>query len=186
MNAAIINLTASCAPATLRQRIVTNAAATAPVNLTTVSLSGIVGKEDGVALATAGAAHGFVVGDSVTIAGATPTVYNGTFEILSVPSTTTFTYRPSNKGEALAVTGTLTAKADLWFRRATFLGNKAARTGNTGTIYLGLESTNDTQVLTVATGAERTIEAVTGARLNLADLWLDVATAADGVVITWH
>lgn len=186
MTSAIANLLPACVPATLRQRIITNGSATVPVNLTTVSLSGIVGTEDGVALATAGAAHGFEVGDTVTIAGATPTAYNGTYEIVSVPSTTSFTYRVSNKEQALTVTGTLTAKADLWFRRATVIGNKAIRTANSGTVYLGLSSTNDTQGIVITTGAERTIEAALGTRLNLADFWLDVVSINDGVLILWH
>ena len=44
------------------------------------------------ATATTVAAHGFSTGNSVTISGANPTGYNGTFTIASVPSTTTFTY----------------------------------------------------------------------------------------------
>jgi hypothetical protein len=186
MTSAIANLLPACVPARLRQRIVTNGSATVPVNLTTISLSSIVGTEDGSATATAGAAHGFEAGDLVTIAGATPSAYNGTYEIISVPSTTTFTYRVANKGVAMAVTGTLTAKADLWFRRATIIGNNAIRTANTGTVYLGLSSTNDTQGIVITTAAERTIEAVQGARLNLADLWLDVVSINDGVLIFWH
>ncbi|HXC39453.1 MAG TPA: hypothetical protein VN667_10950 [Burkholderiales bacterium] len=37
------------------------------------------------------AAHGYTVGDSVTVAGASPTGYNGTYTVLSVPDTLTFT-----------------------------------------------------------------------------------------------
>lgn len=184
MNAALVNLTDACARASLRQRIVTAAASGTPVNLTTVTLTALR-QADGVALATVGAAHGFLAGDSLTIAGAAETGYNGTVEVLSVPSTTTFTFRVARETAAVA-SGTITAKGELYFRRALFLGNKAARTANTGTVYLGLESTNDSQVLPITTGAERTLEAVTGARLSLADLWLDVATNADGVVILWH
>lgn len=45
---------------------------------------------------TATAAHGFAVGQSVTVTGVTDSTFNGTFLILSVPSTTTFTV--SNPG----------------------------------------------------------------------------------------
>jgi hypothetical protein len=38
------------------------------------------------------AAHNLVVGDLVTISGAVPTAYNGNFTVVTVPSTTTFTY----------------------------------------------------------------------------------------------
>jgi type IV pilus assembly protein PilY1 len=44
------------------------------------------------ATATTSVAHGFLAGTSVTITGASPNEYNGTFTIVSVPSTTSFTY----------------------------------------------------------------------------------------------
>ncbi|MGH8858695.1 MAG: hypothetical protein ACREXG_11830, partial [Polaromonas sp.] len=45
-----------------------------------------------VATVTTGSAHGFVVGDSVTMAGATQAEYNGTKTVATVPSTTQFTF----------------------------------------------------------------------------------------------
>jgi hypothetical protein len=182
VNAAIINTIKHCAVTKWRQRIVTAAASGTPVNLTTVSVSALI-SNDGTATATA-SAHGFLVGDQVTIAGATPTEYNGHVEILTVPTANTFTYRVT-RDLATAATGTLTAKADLWFRTARCRGLKAARTANTGIVYLGLDATNDTQPFSIAASAELVLEAPTGARLNLADLWVDVATNADGVVIWW-
>lgn len=48
---------------------------------------------------TTSAAHGLTPGAIVTITGTTPTGYNGTYQILTVPSTTTFTvYNSSNPG----------------------------------------------------------------------------------------
>ena len=182
MNAAIVSLPKACNPTQWRERIVTAAASGTPVNLSTVSVSALI-SSDGTATATA-SAHGFLVGDMVTIAGATPTEYNGHVEILTVPTTGTFTYRVA-KAIATAASGTITAKADLWYRTLRTTGNKAARTANTGTVYLGLVSTNDAQALAVTTGVTVTLEAPVGARLNLADLWLDVATNADGVVLWW-
>lgn len=184
MNASLVNLPDACSPGAWRQLIVTAAAAATPVNLTTFSVSSIT-QAAGTATATAAAAHGLLAGDRVVIAGATPTGYNGTVEVLTVPSTTTFTYKVSAE-IATAASGTLTAKALHAYRSARFLGNKAARTANTGTVYLGLEATNDTQPVAITTGATLTLEAVTGAKLMLSDLWLDVATNADGVVIWWH
>ncbi len=55
---------------------------------TSASVSG----DSQTALATTSAAHGFVVGNSVVIAGATPSGYNGTFTIATVPSANSFTY----------------------------------------------------------------------------------------------
>jgi hypothetical protein len=184
VNSAIISYLPACEPNTIRQRIVTAADATIPVNLAAVSLSSIV-QTEGVATAKASAAHGFLPGDEVVISGATPSGYNLQAKIVSVPSSTTFTYLV-DKNLVTAATGTLVATGQLWFRKALFIGNKAARTANTGTVYLGLASTNDTQPIPITTGAERTVEAVSGAKFNLADIWLDVVTAADGVLIWFH
>lgn len=54
-----------------------------PVSITSTS---------GVATVTTSAAHGLVVGQTVRIAGASPSDYTGTFLVASVPSSTTFTY----------------------------------------------------------------------------------------------
>lgn len=184
MNAALVNLPDACAPAAWRQLIVTAAASGTPVNLTTFSISAIT-QTDGIATATAAAAHGLLAGDRVVIAGATPTGYNGTVEVLTVPAATTFTYKVSSE-IATAASGTLTGKALHAYRSVRFVGLKAARTANTGTVYLGLTSTNDAQPISIATGVTLALEAATGAKLFLSDLWLDVATNADGVLIWWH
>jgi uncharacterized repeat protein (TIGR01451 family) len=52
--------------------------------------------------------HGFLTGQSVTIAGAGVAGYNGTFTIASVPSPTTFTYTDTNTGLAASGGGTAT------------------------------------------------------------------------------
>lgn len=181
MNAAIVNLPEACNRAKWRQRIVNAAASGTPVNLTTVSVSALV-STDGIATATS-TAHGFQEGDDVTIAGATPSDYNRHARILSVTANT-FTYAVT-RDIATAASGTITAQADLWYRTARFTGLKAARTANTGIVYLGLAATNDTQPLSIAASTVVPLEAPVGARLNLADLWIDVATNADGVVIWW-
>ena len=69
------------------------------------------------------------------------------------------------------------------FRTATFVGNKAARTANTGTVYLGWSSVNDEQFIPVTTGASVTINAPSGEAYDLFDLWIDCATNADGVCV---
>jgi hypothetical protein len=60
------------------------------------------------ATATTSSAHGLIAGDHATIAGATPSGYNGDQEILTVPSTTTFTFTASSSLTTPA-TGTITA-----------------------------------------------------------------------------
>ncbi len=180
----IRNLPDACSYATWRQRVVTAASITAPVNLTTVTLSSLTAAA-ALATATFGAAHGLVAGDRVIITGATPAAFNGAFDVYDAPSSTTVRFQCSETLTG-AATGTITAKAQLPYRVARFIGNKAARTANTGTVYLGLDSTNDAQPLAITTGATVVLEAATGCKLDLSDLWLDVATAADGVLILWH
>lgn len=180
----IKNMLDTCDPAVWRQRIVTAAAATTPVNLTTVTLSSLTAAA-GLATATFSAAHGLQAGDHVVISGATPTGFNGVFHVVGAPSTTTVRYQVDANLTG-AATGTIVCKALLPYRVARVIGNKAARTANTGTVYLGPESTNDTQGIPITTGATVVLEAAAGARLDLSDLWLDVVTAADGVLILWH
>jgi hypothetical protein len=60
------------------------------------------------ATATTTVAHNLVIGSSVVIAGAVETDYNGTFVIVTVPSTTTFTYTML-ADPADTATGTITA-----------------------------------------------------------------------------
>jgi len=62
---------------------------------------------------TTGAAHGLSTGQNVTIAGVGASGYNGTFAVLSVPSTTQFTYVVgttglANSGGGTAASGTVT------------------------------------------------------------------------------
>jgi hypothetical protein len=47
---------------------------------------------NGIATVTTSAAHGYVAGDDVTLSGQVPSGYSGTQTILTVPTTTTFTY----------------------------------------------------------------------------------------------
>jgi hypothetical protein len=68
-----------------------------------------VARTANIATITTSAAHGYSGGDSVTIAAVTNTDVNGTFTIIDVPTTTTFTY--SNSGTDIisgADTGTVT------------------------------------------------------------------------------
>lgn len=73
---------------------------------TTFSVSGIT-RTLTVATATTVLDHGLKIGDHVTIAGAVETAYNGEFEILSVPTTKTFTYTVAGSPTTPA-TGTIT------------------------------------------------------------------------------
>lgn len=68
-----------------------------------------VAKTSSVVTITTSAAHGFSIGDSVTVAATSTTAVNGTFNIDTVPTTTTFTYAQSGGNIAsTADTGTVT------------------------------------------------------------------------------
>lgn len=69
------------------------------------------------------------------------------------------------------------------FASMTVIGNKAERTANTGTVYIGPTSTNDTQALAITSGATITLVAPVGETIDLYNWWLDPATANDGVVL---
>ena len=73
---------------------------------TTKTLTSIT-ESSGTATATS-TAHGFVAGDRIRIAGATPSIYNGTKVILSAPTVDTFTFAvTAGTGSA---SGTITAR----------------------------------------------------------------------------
>ncbi|HEU0220452.1 MAG TPA: PilC/PilY family type IV pilus protein [Gallionella sp.] len=73
-----------------------------PVNVSTLTRSG------NTVTVTTAAAHGFLNGTTVVIAGATPTIYNGSFVITSVPTTTSFTYTVNEQPPTVAGSGTAT------------------------------------------------------------------------------
>lgn len=66
----------------------------------------------GVATATTASAHGLTAGQYVKLSGVVPAAYNGTVVVLSVPTTTTFTYAPvSTPGGSATTQGTIGAVA---------------------------------------------------------------------------
>jgi hypothetical protein len=83
----------------------------APVTISTATIT-TRALTDNVATITTAAAHNFLVGDRVTIAGiaAPNTALNGTYAITTVPSATTFTYAKTNANIASAA-GSGTADA---------------------------------------------------------------------------
>jgi len=86
-------------------------AAPTAIAITSITQSG------GTATVTSTAAHGYKINDYVTIAGADQAGYNIKAIILTVPSTTTYTYAV-NSATVSPATGTLTATKDnieLWY-----------------------------------------------------------------------
>ena len=77
------------------QFTVSSATAAAPTSATVNAVSNVLN----VYTYTTAAAHGFVAGDVVTIAGSSVAGWNGTFTVASAPTTTTFTVNgPSSAG----------------------------------------------------------------------------------------
>lgn len=77
------------------------------------------------------------------------------------------------------------APAGTYASSVTLIGNKTARTANTGTVYVGPTATNDAQPVSVTSGQTVTIVAPPGEWIDLNEWYLDVATANDGLVIIW-
>ena len=67
-------------------------------------------------------AHGFVAGDSVTIAGVTPTVYNGTWTVATVPLSTSFTFSITTTQGASTVGGTLATRTLVYTDSGSIVG----------------------------------------------------------------
>jgi hypothetical protein len=67
-------------------------------------------------------AHGIQPGVSVTIAGATPTQYNGTFTVTSCPRFNTFTYTAASAPTSSPAAGDPTVSVNSWFGAKNRLG----------------------------------------------------------------
>lgn len=80
--------------------------------------------------------------------------------------------------EALAVDGT-------FFRTATLIAHNDWDVSNTGNVRLGASSINGRQPVTMPPGSVWNIIAPDGQKYDLNDYYLDVDTAADGVVIIY-
>ena len=96
-----------------------------------------------------------------------------------VPTRIVKTVTSSGTPEAIAADNT-------FFRHATIIAKKAARTANTGTIYLGVTSTNDDQSIDMEPGDIWRIVAPVGSKLDLNDFYVDVTTNGDGVVVIYY
>lgn len=73
-----------------------------------------------------------------------------------------------------------------YFKRATIYGKLDARTNNTGIVYIGWNSTNDTQTVAINPGSNVVLEAPVNSFFDLYDIYLDVVTTNDGVVVVYE
>jgi hypothetical protein len=107
-----------------------------------VSVSSIT-RSGSTATVTTSAAHGFIDGQSVTIAGANEAEYNGVFVITSHATPTTFTYEVTG-APATPATGTITATV----KAAVYSTLQAAITDKKVSIFV--HSAGDTSDITIA------------------------------------
>lgn len=124
-----------------------------------------VARTSNVTTITTSVAHGYSVGDSVTVAAVTKTSVNGTFSVVAVPTTTTFTY--ANTGSNIvsgADTGTVsftyTTAADQRFRFTQFGNVIIAANGGNRIQGLNLNTSSTFQDLAVDTPKSRYITVV--------------------------
>jgi hypothetical protein len=81
------------------------------------AVSVTLAQTSGTATATSATEHGYIPGQIVTIAGANQSGYNGAMEILTVPTTLTFTFTVDS-GTVSPGTGTITAcerNIEIWY-----------------------------------------------------------------------
>src|SRR5207249_2007783 len=75
---------------------------------------------------TTASQHNLSVGQTVVISGVGVSGYNGTFTVLSVPSTTTFTYAAATSGLAASGAGTVSSAYGSWHNHGTLSLGAAA------------------------------------------------------------
>ncbi len=110
---------------------------------------------------TTTAAHGFSVGQTVTISGVTDTSFFGTFTIVTVPSTTTFTYSQT-AADASSGGGTVANVSVNWFVNDIQGGNTTVGTITTAGLYTAPDVLPPSVTATItATGAVRNNQTVT-------------------------
>lgn len=77
-------------------------------------------------------------------------------------------------------------QTNIYATRVTILGKASPRTTNTGTVYVGPSSGNDTQPYPVTAGGEVVLRAQDTAPFNLRDWYVDVLNSGDGVTIIFQ
>lgn len=83
------------------------------------------------------------------------------------------------------LTAGVSATTNIFARRVTIIGKASPRSANTSTAYIGFTSGNDTQPYPVLSGGEVVLRIPDNETINLANIWVDVGTAGDGVTIIY-
>lgn len=80
----------------------------------------------------------------------------------------------------------ITTNLAYWANTISFKGLKAGQVNNTGNVYIGLLSTDGTQHILIVPGGEVIYRCPPNEQINLGSFFLDVATANDGVSVTYQ
>lgn len=86
---------------------------------------------------------------------------------------------------AAATPEVLTADGTIFASHLEIWGKNAARNDNTGDVYIQWTSGNGDGVTKVYSGAERHLTAQDGGKFKLSEIYIDVDTNADGVVVVY-
>lgn len=138
-----------------------------------------------VATVTTSTAHGYEIGNIIVFAGANESIFNDEFEILSIPSTTTFTF--SITTALTSATGTITCKVAHLGWEKTFSGtNKAVYRSldpSTNQFYLRVDDTNT--LYSAVTMYETMSNVDTGTGASTTKYWKK-STTANTTAYPWY
>ena len=174
--------------------LVTNGSTTVPKRLSAGVITDVARAAAGSqkVVITTQSAHGLYPGCTINFID-TLDEFTGQLDVYEILTSTTFVVMVD--GDTLS-SGALTIAyyADIWFRHAVLLGLKAFRTANVGNVYIGASSTNSEQPYIVepygggGVGEVYLKSGEIGASPvyeNLADYYIDVLNADDGVFIRY-
>lgn len=130
-------------------------------------------------------AHGMATGDQVRVAGAAQAGYNGIWPVIVIDATTVSFDLPKTLVLPAQPTGPIEVYRDIFFRKATLLGMKTARTDNAGLVWAGWSAADGSQPFRINAGGEASFEAPIGEKWSLGDIYIDVENAGDGVVVSY-
>ena len=185
MNSQIRNEISMCIKGTQRQWVMTNSSTTVPKRLTTVPHSAAVHGTSQLVV-TSTAAPNLQVNDWANVTFTTNTSLNGRYRISAVTSTTfTLAVKDTVADLGNVDSDIATLYVELPFTSALLRGQKAIQTANTGDVAIGTSSTDGNQPDVIQSGQIWNLTPSLGRYWDLADWYVDVATANDGLVITF-
>lgn len=112
---------------------------------------------------------------------------------LTVLLLTTILYAANRTGGQFCVVNTSTTvpkqltNTTMYVRSVTFIGKPSNQgSANAGSVYIGFSSADGGNLYEITSGSVHTFTPPPGDSLNLAELYIDVASANDGLAIIWE